>query len=101
MPIQQTGRTIYCQGFPFPEGDGLTIGQKYDPIVKLAKTPDKAKAYLEGLILFHEHTYNQSREEAEEIQYSNVGYYAGYMDEQTRHEIYQAFGVAHPIFGRI
>lgn len=30
----------------------------------------------------------------------NVGYLAGYLDEETRELVYEVFGLRHPLFGR-
>lgn len=42
----------------------------------------------------------RTREESEEIERSNLGYYAGYYDAETRERVERLFGAVHPIFGR-
>jgi len=41
------------------------------------------------------------RTEAEQIQRSNLGYFAGYYNEETRGRVEKLYRCAHPIFGPI
>ena len=41
------------------------------------------------------------RAEAEQIERSNLGYYAGYYDSETRERVERLFKCAHPVFGAI
>lgn len=43
----------------------------------------------------------KTREEAEQIERSNLGYYAGYHLDETRERVERLFRCAHPVFGSI
>lgn len=77
--------------------DEITFGEKYDPAMKIT---DQAKAdeYFKACV---EHTmhFGHFREKAEHIERSNLGYWAGYYDLETRMRVEQLFGCQHPIFG--
>lgn len=80
--------------------DKLTIGEKYHPAMKIV---DQAEAdrYFEDLV---EHTMRMrptDRGEAERIERNNLGYFAGYFDNETRERVERLFRCAHPIFGAI
>lgn len=83
--------------------DKITIGEKYGPAMEMTSEP-QAHAYFQQLV---EHTMSMkavnalSREEAEEIERQNLGYYAGYYDNETRERVERIFKCKHPIFGSI
>lgn len=83
---------------PFPSR--ITIGDKYGPAMKITDQAE-ADAYFVRCV---EHTMQfvgGSREEAERIERVNLGYYAGYYDDETRKRVERLFKCAHPIFGKI
>lgn len=75
----------------------ITIGEKYDPAMKIT---DQAEAdrYFEECVK-HTMSFGSSREEAERIERSNLGYYAGYCDHETRLRVERLFRCHHPVFG--
>lgn len=78
----------------------ITIGDKYGPAMKIADQTE-ADAYFARCV---EHTMQfvgGSREEAERIERINLGYYAGYYDEETRKRVEHLFRCAHPVLGKI
>lgn len=78
----------------------ITIGSKYDPAMKL-QTQAEADAYFELCV---QHTLSFGRVDrvgAEKIERSNLGYYAGYYDNETRKRVERLFHCAHPVFGAI
>ena len=77
----------------------ITIGDKYGPAMKIA-TSKEAAEYFE-LCVRHTMTFGKSREEAVNIERQNLGYYAGYYDDETRRRVELLFECAHPIFGAI
>lgn len=77
----------------------ITIGDKYGPAMTMTDQ-DEATAYFEKCVR-HCMTFGSSREEAEKIERSNFGYYAGYYSNATRERVERLFGCAHPIFGKI
>lgn len=82
---------------PFPEK--ITIGDKYGPAMSINSVAD-ADAYFERCVA-HTMSFGKSREEAESIERQNLGYYAGYCDNETRQRVERLFRCAHPIFGAI
>lgn len=65
---------------------------------------DQAEAdeYFEALVADNlAHNGSKSREEAEVMERSNLGYFAGYYDSETRRRVERLFKCAHPIFGSI
>lgn len=77
----------------------ITYGQKYGPAMKL-KDQAAAEAYFEKCVR-HNMSHGNSREKAEATERSNLGYYAGYYDNETRERVERLFGCAHPVFGTI
>jgi len=77
----------------------ITIGEKYGPAMKV-KDEAEAAVYFERCV---EHTMarGRTRTEAEAIERSNLGYYAGYYDAETRERVERLFRCAHPVFGAI
>ncbi len=74
-----------------------TIGEAYGPAMKITDAKEAA-AYFEELVA-ENMTHGNSREEAESIERSNLGYYAGYYDNETSLRVEKLFGCAHPVFG--
>jgi hypothetical protein len=87
------GRLLMDNKFP----DDITIGEKYDPAMEITHKEEASK-YLEKCV---EHTmrFGKTREEAMEIELSNIGYYAGYYNQETANRVKELFGAVHPIFG--
>jgi hypothetical protein len=77
----------------------ITIGEKYGPAMVMTETAE-ADAYWEECVA-HTMTFGKSREEAEQVERSNLGYYAGYYSAETRARVEHLFACAHPIFGAI
>ena len=75
------------------------IGELYGPAMEITDESE-AREYFEALVQ-HGMSFGQSREEAESIQKQNLGYYAGYYDNETRERVERLFCCAHPIFGSI
>ena len=84
----------------FPEQ--VTIREKYAPAMAITDQ-DEANAYFERCV---EHTMEYApdavtREEAERVERSNLGYYAGYYDTETRIRVERLFNCSHPVFGKV
>jgi len=79
--------------------DYITMGEKYGPAMKI-ETQEEANEYLERCVR-HNMNFGNTREEAESIEKSNLGYYAGYYDDETRRRVERLFKCAHPVFGSI
>lgn len=81
-----------------PLKDDITMGEKYDPAMKIV-TQEEANAYFEELVQHNMRNSEHDRAEAEAIERSNLGYYAGYYDHETRIRVEKLFSCHHPIFG--
>ena len=77
--------------------DRVTIGEKYKLGMTITNQSD-ADLYFESCV---EHTmrFGKSREEAENIERQNLGYFAGYYDSTTRERVERLFSCAHPVNG--
>lgn len=76
----------------------ITIGNKYDWVMEI-QTQEEADKYFEECIL-HMMSFGKTREEAEEIERQNLGYFAGYYDHETRLRVEKLFKCKHPLFGK-
>ena len=79
--------------------DRITKGNKYQPAMRITDLEDAAE-YFEACVE-HCMRWGHTREEAESIERSNLGYYAGYYDSETRARVERLFNCAHPVFGAI
>ena len=86
-----------------------TYGDILGPAMKITD-PDDAKQYLESYIEYLipyviENNENVTDEfiytESVNIAKRNLGYYAGYYDNETRKRVEKLFECSHPIFGSI
>jgi hypothetical protein len=78
----------------------MTIGDLYHPAMKITKQAE-ADAYFEKLVAWSMEQWGKTREEAEQTQKSNLGYFAGYYDSETRERVERLFKCSHPVFGSI
>ena len=81
----------------FPEN--ITIGDKYKPAMEITNQA-RADEYFE-ICVQHTISFGRSRIEAETIERSNLGYFAGYYDNATRLRVERLFKCAHPVLGSI
>jgi hypothetical protein len=77
--------------------DKITIGDKYSPAMKMIN-PKEAADYFE-LCVEHTMRFGKSREKAESIERQNLGYFAGYYNQETRLRVERLFNCVHPVFG--
>ena len=82
----------------FDTNRDYTIGEHFHPAMKITD-PKEAAEYLEALVQHAMDRHGQSREEATRIQKSNLGYFAGYFDHETRERVEALFCCQHPVFG--
>lgn len=78
--------------------DQITIGEKYGPAMKI-KDQAKADAYFEECVAHNMKLGDNTREQAERIERVNLGYFAGYYDNETRLRVERLFRCCHPAFG--
>lgn len=72
-------------------------GAKYNPAMQIHDYIE-AGAYFEKCVR-HCMSWGHTREEAEHIERSNIGYWAGYFDNETMARVYKLFQTQHPVFG--
>lgn len=78
----------------------ISFGDKYGPAM-LVTTPAFAAEYFEACVEHCMRVAGKTREQAEAIERENLGYWAGYYDDETRARVEHLFATAHPIFGKI
>lgn len=80
--------------------DDLTIGELYRPAMEITEQAE-ADLYLARLIEHRARVSALSYAEAEQIERSNLGYFAGYFDLDTMQRVERLFGGIHPVFGSV
>jgi hypothetical protein len=75
-----------------------TLKDIYGPAMEI-KCRSKADEYFEALVQ-HNMKSGNSREKAEEIERSNLGYYSGYYDDETMVRVQKFFKCSHPFLGK-
>lgn len=78
------------------------MGELYDPAMRLV-TEISARAYLDQLVEWTmDRAHNDlTEEEARLIHLTNIGYWAGYYNHETRERVERLFNTTHPVFGGI
>lgn len=93
-----------------PEGrDVLTIGEALRPAMQITDEADAAQyladytAYIQRAIetqrAYEEKPHGDGLS-AEQIARTNIGYFAGYYDRETRERVGRLFACEHPVFGK-
>lgn len=79
-----------------------TFRDLLEPAMEIAKAKDMelAREYKERYLVFLARN-GRTYEEAVGVFHSNLGYYAGYYDDDMQRAVQEVFGSAHPIFGAI
>jgi hypothetical protein len=84
--------------------DVITYGEALRPAMDITDSED-AKQYKEAYIAYTQKFLDDGARDddmtAEEIVNVNLGYFAGYYDNETRAPVERLFNTAHPIFGSI
>lgn len=80
--------------------DNMTYGDKYRPAMEIEDQAE-ADAYFELCVEHQMRIVHCPRKEAEHIEKSNLGYFAGYYDNETRARVEHLYRCAHPVFGAI
>ena len=78
----------------------ITIGDKYGPAMKITNQEDADKCF-ELLVRHSMENFGKTREEAEALERTNLGYYAGYYSSETSERVQRLFNCVHPIFGKV
>ena len=77
-----------------------TIGERYGPAMEVTSQA-AADSYFQFLVREMMMEFGKGQDEAKEIVRTNLGYYAGYYDNETRERVERLFGCAHPFFGKL
>ena len=80
--------------------ENLTIGETYGPAMKMTEQAE-ADEYFELLVRQAMKFHDGDRKKAETQEKANLGYFAGYCDNETRERVERLFCCSHPIFGPI
>lgn len=80
--------------------DKISIKDKYAPAMEITEQKE-ADEYFAACVEHNLRTGGKTREAAEIIERANLGYFAGYYDNETRARVEKLFQCAHPIFGSI
>ena len=80
--------------------DDSTIREKYGPAMEI-QTQEEADAYFEECVQQMIRRSGKTRAEAETTERANLGYYAGYYDNETRERVERLYHCSHPVFGAI
>ena len=80
----------------------LTYGECLAPAMGIIDKED-AKQYFTSYINWQKSNMQESsgKHTAEEVCKINLGYFAGYYDDETRKRVERLFSCSHPVFGRI
>ncbi len=78
----------------------ISYGEKYGPAMEIT---DQAIAdlYFEELVAHSMSFRGTTRTQAEIIERANLGYWAGYYNDETRRRVERLFRCEHPVFGKI
>lgn len=78
----------------------LTYGECLEPAMNITDEAD-AKQYFEAYLAFQQKNMQEAdgKHTAEEICKINLGYFAGYYDNETQKRVDILFNTQHPIFG--
>jgi hypothetical protein len=79
--------------------DHITLYAKYEPAMHLT-TQFEADHYLADLVEHNMRVGKTTCARAHEIERSNLGYWAGYHDKETRLRVEKLFACEHPILGK-
>ncbi len=78
---------------------GMTIGETYRPAMEI-KGKGEAGEYFQALVERQMQHFGRSQSDAEQLERSNLGYFAGYYDNETRLRVELLFACSHPFFGK-
>lgn len=81
-------------------GDSIpSISDTYAPALHIMEQP-RADRYFDACVRHRMEQSGVDRSQAERIERTNIGYYAGYADHATRERVERLFKTEHPYLGR-
>ncbi len=82
------------------DDQNYTIGELYRPAMQI-KDAAEAREYFAELVRWHSKKWGKTESESIATMKSNLGYFAGYYDSETRQRVETLFECSHPIFGSV
>jgi hypothetical protein len=81
--------------------DNMTYGETYGRAVEIALhgSKEEAEEWFAALVERNVRLTGVTRDQAEYVERTNIGYWAGYYDESARRAVASVYGAIHPIFG--
>jgi hypothetical protein len=80
----------------------LTTGETLEPAMNITDQNDAIQYFTAyAQFMFQHYEPSDTYENAVKICKSNLGYYAGYYDSETRKRVEKLFSCVHPFFGSI
>jgi hypothetical protein len=76
----------------------ITFEEKYEPAMRITDQTE-ADAYFEECVQHCLRFGDKTRAEAEAIERTNIGYWAGYHGRATQLRVFKLYRTEHPIFG--
>lgn len=73
-------------------------GERYNHIFKV-QTEQEAQEHLAALTEWHVRLTGKTEDEARSIELANIGYWAGYSDQEAFDLVLRLYGAKHPVFG--
>ena len=87
-----------------PEGkESLTYAECLGPAMEITDQSDADQYFSEYVTFVQKYLDKEPRSDgmtAEQIAKANLGYYAGYYDDETRIRVEELFQCSHPVFGK-
>ena len=77
-----------------------TYGEIYGPAMEITDQQE-ADEFFDSLVSGSMYAFSMSREDTEALVRHNLGYIAGYYDNETRERVERLFKCEHPVFGSI
>lgn len=77
----------------------LTLGECYGAAVAVKKQED-ADRYFKALVASAQRKWGKTLEQATADEKANLGYYAGYYDQETNIRVQRLYNCQHPVFGK-
>ncbi len=82
------------------KGEAMTFRDQLGPAMEVTD-PEEAAEYYRKYVDWLVSANGKSREYNDGVARANLGYFAGYYDNETRERVEKLFQCAHPVFGAI
>jgi len=97
--MNETNRALWEKRIEAMFEPGNTFRDVLEPAIEIARdrNHDAARMWFKGYSEYL--STRMSRAEAEETALSNLGYFAGYYDQEVIDAVHEVFGAVHPLLG--